>query len=162
MDIANIKAQIAAVLARYPDLAEDAELRADMLEGCTNIDEVLQTLVVADAEAEMVAISIKNYIADLKSRMNRYNMRSEAARDALMSVMEAADLQKFTLPIATISIRETPPKLIEIDADITPPEYTQVVIEPMKSEIKSALENGLDVPGWQLSNGGRSVTIRTK
>lgn len=162
IDLGIIRAQIERVISSNPDLADDEELRSDMLEGCTDIDQVLDRLVEAEADAATMVAAIDERISNLEERGARYTKRSQVAREMIMTVLSAADLRKFTLPTATVSVRDGAQRLVEIDGTQTPAEFTKTVTEPVKADIKRALSEGTAVPGWSLSNGSPSVTIRRK
>ena len=52
VEIAMLEQAIDALFAEYPELAEDSALRADVLEGETNLDDVLSRILEREREAD--------------------------------------------------------------------------------------------------------------
>ncbi len=67
-DVANLEALFADMLAAYPELESDEELRADMLEGETNFHAVLTKLVNAERDADSLSKAVAGRISDLQAR----------------------------------------------------------------------------------------------
>jgi len=111
IDIARLSREIEALIAEYPELADDEQLRADMLEGETSIDDVLARIVRREREARVFVDAIKKEGDELTARMRRYEQRGAAMRALAKRVLEAASLTKKELPIATLSIRNGQPKV---------------------------------------------------
>lgn len=162
MDVARLSREIEALIAEYPELADDEQLRADMLEGETSIDDVLTRIVRREREAQAFAGGIKSEMDDLASRLVRYERRGQAMRDLAMRVLSAADLSKKELPIATLSVRAGQPKVVVIDEDAIPDSYFRFSRSPDKTRIKDAIKAGEPVPGAVLSNGEPSLSLRVK
>lgn len=160
--IADLERQFATLLGEYPELADDEDLRGDVLDGETDMHGVLARLVNAVAEANMMIEGIKARRQDLAARADRFEMKVDALRGLIARVMTAADVSKVTLPEATLSVRDAPQKLVEVDAAETPDEFWRVRREVDKKAIADALKHGNPVAGWALSNGGRTLTIRGK
>jgi hypothetical protein len=160
LDANAILQQIQGLLLEYPDLADDEVLRADMVEGSTELVEFLRRLErarqEAEANAEALAINIKN----LQARKYRFERREEASRLLALKLLFAAKAEKpVTFPEATYSIRKVPPKVIITDEDMLPDAACKFKREPDKTAIKQMLDIG-EVPGATLSNGGRTLAIR--
>jgi len=162
IDIARLSREIEALIAEYPELADDEQLRADMLEGETSIDDVLTRIVRREREAQAFAGGIKSEMDDLASRLVRYERRGQAMRALAKRVLEAASLTKKELPIATLSIRNGQPKVIITDESAVPDAYCKVTRTPDKTRIKEAIAAGEAVPGAVLSNGEPTLTVRCK
>lgn len=162
MDVARLSREIEALIAEYPELADDEQLRADMLEGETSIDDVLTRIVRREREARVFADAIKKEGDELTARMRRYEQRGAAMRALAKRVLEAASLTKKELPIATLSIRNGQPKVIITDESAVPDAYCRIVKTPDKTRIKEAIAAGEAVPGAVLSNGEPTLTVRCK
>lgn len=160
--VVDLERQYTLLLAEYPELAEDDQLRADMLEGSTDLHEVLSRLVEGVAEANMMREAIKARRVELAEREDRFAHRAEVYRSLIERVMTATDTVKVVLPIATLSVRDAAPKLVEVNLADTPEHLWRVKREPNKAAISDTLKQGVEVPGWTLSNGGKSLTIRSK
>lgn len=160
IDPTYIQAQIQSLLARFPELAEDEELRLDMIEGETDAKILLEQLVRRMAEANSYDEGIGLYIKELSARRSRMHRRSEVARELMFKIMEAADLPKIELAEATLSIRNGVPKVIITDETLLPEQFVKVERTPKKKEIGDALKKGEAVEGALLSNSESTLAIR--
>lgn len=160
LDPQFILSQIQSLITKYPELAEDETLRLDMVEAETEAKPLLEMLVRKMAESDSYDTAIGLYIKELGIRRARMNRRSEAARELMFKVMEAADIQKMELPEATLSIRAGTTKVIITDETLLPEEYVKVERTPKKSEIAKAIKDGSEVAGASLSNAEPVLSIR--
>jgi hypothetical protein len=160
LDPQFVTAQIHSLLARYPELAEDETLRLDSIEAETDAKTLLEQLVRKKAEADAYSVGIKSYQDELQVRRARMERRSEAAKELMFKIMEAADLLKIELAEATLAIRNGAPKVIITDETALPEQFVKVERTPKKSEIAKALKDGVAVPGASLSNAEPSLTVR--
>lgn len=162
VDIAAFKAHVAELLDRYPELAEDDELRADMFEGETDMVPLVTRLLRRKLDADVMASAIKERKADIAERQARYERQSEGYKTLIKSVMIAADLDKLTLPDATISVTK-PRTTVEIIDEAALPQGTYTIKKiPDKAAIKRLLEQGEQIPGAVLSLGDESLSVRKK
>src|SRR3989304_4693464 len=120
LDPSIIRQQISNLLTSYPELAEDEQLRADMIEGETDAQAFLTKIVRKIEDAEALCEGTAARIKELSERKARFERRQEALRDLAHKIMSAADLRKIELAIATLSIRTVPPKVIIIDEAALP------------------------------------------
>jgi len=163
LDPALVKHQIDNLLVQYPELAEDEQLRADMIEGATSAFEFLRLIERKRQDACAMAGGIATNIAELSLRQGRFERRDQAMRAIAKKVMDAAQLQKVELPEATLSIRKGQQKLIgDADADLMPDAFVKTERKLNRTAIKEAIENGLVVPGFELSNGEPTLAVRIK
>ena len=162
LDVAQLESAIANLMLQYPELAEDETLRADMLEGSTNLDEVLAAIVDKEREAKAMAGAVKARMDDLAARKARYERQQEAMRSLIQHLMERADLRKFTLPEATLSIAFRKPSPVITDDAALPDECIQMVRKPVMATIKAWVEAGNIPEGVTIGNGHDSLTIRVK
>jgi hypothetical protein len=162
-NVDELRNHIEALLREYPDLADDELLRADMLSGETNIEEVLTELFrTGNRSAKMVEVQTKE-LADLKTRRSRFERRVEFLRELMLRVLQSANLKKIELPLVTLSQRNPPPQVIgEVDADALPDDLVRIIREPNKTAIREALLEGREVPGLVLSNSPPALTVRAK
>lgn len=162
VDAQIIKAQIARLLTEYPELADDESLRADVLEGETNLHRLIEAALSERQTAETMAAAIKEREAALYARRGRFERKSEAMKRLIKSVMLAADLPKLALPEATLSITAPRVTVNVLDVNELPQGYYRVKREADKAALKSALEKGEQIPGAELALGDEGLTIRTK
>ncbi|MEH2525824.1 MULTISPECIES: siphovirus Gp157 family protein [unclassified Bradyrhizobium] len=158
----NLTQQIEALLREYPDLADDEILLADMLEGQTDLANVLTSLIVALDDAKALRDGTAGRLEELTARKARFGRRMEFVRSLILRIMEAAQLPKVELPEATLSLRKNQQALIgEGDGDL-PDELCKIKREPDRKKIKEAIQGGREVPGFTLNNAPPSLTVRVK
>ena len=158
----QVQHQIANLMISYPELSDDPILRADMIEGATNLHELLTQLVETREDAKASIVGIKSRTDDLGQRKARMERRKEAAEQMIFKLMELAGEKKIPLPVATLSIGAARAKVIVTDESLIPDAYCVSKREPKKSEIKDALDRGEAIAGCELSNGGEQLSIRVK
>jgi len=160
--IDDLTTQLNSMLADFPELADDEQLRADVLEGETSIAEVMERLWAVECEAKGFIAAIAERQKDLGERKSRYANKVEAMRRLMLLVLNRADLSKLELPEFTVSTRKVPPAVVIDDPSEVPFEFGSSKWAPDKKLIKTALEDGTEVPGCHMSNGSISITVRSK
>lgn len=162
LDAAFVKAEVGKLLAEYPELEADEELRADAIEGETDAHKIISRALEQRQEAETLAGAIKARVVDLSARQSRFERKSEAMKQLIRTIMRAGNLQKLTLPEATLSIT-SPRQTVGIeDLEQLPQGYFKTVRQADKTAIKSALELGEEIPGAYLVTGTPGLMVRTK
>lgn len=157
------KIQVAAVAAMLRDeLDEDERLYLDTLEGETDLYELVRLLLNEIEKDEGDQAVLAEQIESRKSRKHRLEARVESNRTAIMALLGCANLEKLTLPEATVSTRRLPPKAFVTDEASIPDDLCRFTRKPDMAAIKAALESGRAVSGTSLDNGGQSITIRRK
>lgn len=157
-----VRAEIDKLLSAYPELAEDETLRLDMIEGETDFNRVMSKTVEARAEKMAIADAIKTRMADLAERKARFERSADAMKSLAHSLMEAAGVDKVTLPEATVFVTKPRTSVNIINVEDLPQGYFRIKREADKTAIKSALEQGEHIPGAELALGDEGLTIRTK
>jgi hypothetical protein len=150
------------LLVTNPELEEDEQLRADMIEGETDAHEFLRVVERKRQEASALAGALASNIAELEERQKRFERREQAMRRLAFKVMEAADLKKIELAEATLSMRNGSRKVVISDDTAIPDSLCRIRKEPDRTAIKAMLESGAEVPGCVLSNGEPTISIRTR
>ncbi len=159
-DVTVLEREFADLVAAYPELAEDEELRADTIEGETDAYRVLGKIVAIERDANSMALAIGERTKELAARKERYTRRKDAMRALLLRLLKAADLNKVSLPEATVSIGKGRAGVEIVDESLLPDNVVKLKREPDKTAIKAALDAGEDVPGAVLREGQPSVTVR--
>lgn len=159
MDYAQTKRIADYLRETYPD---DDDLFLGMIEGETNAFEFMDSLLARIAELSGHTEALKAMEADAKARKARFAKAKEACRGAMLKLLDAMSLDKMERPLATVSRKRSVPTLIEGSIDALPPDLTRTKIEPDKTAIRKALENGQHIPGWALGNGGETISVRSK
>jgi hypothetical protein len=163
-DPTTVRAQIDALRASHPSIWEedDDALVADMLEAETELLVFLGALVNRMNEATAYAAGLDYLISSLVARRERFNGREEAIRALVFKMMTWAEVRKIELPQATLSIRTGQPKVIITDEAALPDHLVRVKREPAKTLIRELIDQGVDVPGAQLSNAEPFLSVRVK
>lgn len=160
--IEGVKRAVRSLVESYPELADDAGLRADMIEGETDLHRIASRLVLAKVDADAMAASIKAIRQDYADRQGRYEAKADAARQSLAEIMAIADLPKLELPEATVS-RMAGKNSVEItNSRDLPQGFFEIERKPLKLAIKAALHAGENVPGARMVTGPDTITVRVK
>jgi len=158
-DIETLKVQISLLMDRHPELADDIDLRADMLEGSTDLHKIMERLLNEEREADELIEAVKERIEKLSVRRTMFRSRQASIRDVMMGILQRADLRKIALPEATISITRRGPAVQLIDEALVPDVFCRFKREVSKTAIKEALNAGEEVPGAVLDNGSETLRI---
>jgi hypothetical protein len=162
LNVTALERQIEDLITSYPELAEDETLRADMVEGSTDAAAILSKIVDRMQEAEAMADAVERRMDDLAARRGTFQRRSEAMRSLALRIMTAAQVRKMPLPEVTLSIRSVPPSLVINDESQVPAEFIKTETKIDRAKLKDALKAGTEIPGACLSNGGESLSVRSK
>lgn len=162
LDAGFVKAEVTRLIELYPELADDETLRADVLEGETDINRIVEKALAERQEAEAMAAAIKARESDLSLRRARFERKSDAMKHLIKSVMQAGHLTKMTLPEATLSITKPRTSVTILDVDELPQGYFKTIRQADKAAIKTVLERGENIPGAELALGDEGLTIRAK
>ena len=162
MDAAKVQSEVRHILAAYPELADDEELRLGTLEGETDFNRIMSRLIRARNEKMALAEGLGGYMGDLAERKARLTHAADGIKALALSLMSSADLQKLVLAEATLSV--TKPRVgVEITDLAALPQGTFTLSRQAdKAAIKALLDAGDDVPGATLKSGDAGLTVRTK
>lgn len=160
------KAQISGVLeALSHHLSEgDEDLKLDMLEGSTDLNEIVSALLAANEDDEGDIAKMDAQIDMRAARQQRLEARIEARKKAIASLMDCAAITKLPLPEATVSLRTLQPRPKVVDENAVPADLmtSKIVCKPNMEAIKEAIERGETIPGVVMTNGSASLTVRRK
>jgi len=162
MDAAAVASHIDALVARFPELAEDEALRADMIEGETALDQVIARALDHMSEADMMVDAIGERCSQQQERQGRYKRRSDAMRGLIKDLMLTANLKSLALPEATVSIGAGRDSVVITDESSLPSQLGTTMWSPDKKAIAEQLKSGEVVPGAELKTGEPSLTVRKK
>jgi hypothetical protein len=151
-DIEKARAEIRNLIHLYPELEQDDVLRADMLEGETSLNDVIDLLLRKIKEAQTLSNAVTDEMGMLQERQTRFEMRAVNLRKAIFHILEDAGLKKLERPRGTVSIVPGRPKVVVTDEDALPETFVRVKREPDKRRIETYLKAGENVPGATLSN----------
>lgn len=160
--IQEARNSVTALLADFPELAEDEQLRADMIEGATSFNDVIRRLVIEAKAAAGKAEGVRLTALEMRERKERLEGQAERIRTLILSLMQTAGLRKLPLPEATLSVVEKKPQPLKPEtADGLADEFVRVTREPHMAAIHAAIKEGRVIPGIAMSNGGVSLQIRS-
>jgi hypothetical protein len=151
-DIERARAEIRLLLANNPELDHDDVLRADMLDGETSFNDVIDILLRKIKEAQSLSNAISDEMGLLADRQTRFEMRALKLRQSIFNLMNDAGLKKLERPRGTVSIANGKPKVIITDENALPDDFVRIKREPEKRRIETYLKTGQTVPGATLSN----------
>jgi hypothetical protein len=153
-----------AILELCPDLELDEQLKLSTLEGETELNEIVSLLLAENEDDEGNIDSIKAQIETRRERIARFERRIEARKNAIVSLMDTAQITKLPLPEATVSLRTLKARPKVIDADQLPDEFVTIetIRKPNTKAIDAAFARGQPIPGVTIANGGASLSVRRK
>lgn len=154
-----------AELARtIRELSGDDDLAfVDTLDGCSNaVDACRSTLrmIVTLQELQKTAKALSQRYS---AREKDFASREERLRNALVQFMGEIGEKTMVLPEGTITRKAGGVKVVgEGDPATMPAEFvrTKTTREIDKTAIANALKQGVDVPGFYLSNGTETLAVR--
>ena len=155
----------AALLEEFPEI--DEQTLADTLEGCSDFPEAVDRFVSKIQDLEAKAAVCSQRAAQMKDRETRFKeevkRRKQRLTQILEQVFEGRDKKSMRLPSGTVGLRSVPPKAEGEGTEGLPAEFITVTMskKPDKKAIKQALESGTVVPGYRLTNGGLTLSIRS-
>lgn len=152
-EIAKVKADMQA---RYPD---DDELLSDMIEGQTDLHELLSWVFSKIEDAKGDVAKLDQQIADRSARKKSRKATQDRMRALAQTLMEAGGQTSVKLPEVTFSISKKKAKRFVSDESLLPDEYIRVTRSPVMKLINEADEMPA---GVSLDNGGTSLIIRSK
>lgn len=162
VDIAAYKAHLADLLTAHPELAEDEDLRADMVEGETELYPLVKRVLKIRTESVAMAAAIKAIKQENAERQARFERKAEGATAILKSLLIAADIDKVTLPEATVSVTKPRTKCVVDDVNELPQGFYEIERKAKTADIKAELEAGRSIPGARLELGQEGLMVRTK
>lgn len=157
--IEELRRQIEELRRNLPEIDADEDLRADMLEGCTDYKEVIEKLVYIEQLTDTQIESTELHINKIQKRRLRLKDKRAGIRDIIMSLMQSANLRKVELASATVTIAKIGRSVQILDETLIPDELCRIKKEPDKIAIKDALFAGEPVPGATLNNGSETLRI---
>ena len=161
-DAETVKTAIRALFAKFPELEGDDDFRLDVLEGETDLHQIVSKAVSERSEAATLAEAIKLRESDLSARRARYERKADAFKSLIRDLMQTAMVDKITLVEATISTVKPRTSVDVLDVDALPQGFFKIERKADKTAIKAAIESGDAIPGAALVTGEPSITIRVK
>jgi len=148
---------------REQDPQIDDQTLADMVEGLTDLHEILTAVIRAALADQALATGLEGRIGEMEARRDRLQDRATKRRQIAKDVMVELDLKKLAAPDFTASIRPGTPALMVIDEAAVPSIYWEPR-EPRlnRQELANDLKHGAEIAGVTLSNPEPVLSVRTK
>jgi hypothetical protein len=159
--LAAAKTVIDSLVASDLTLAEDTALLADVLDGETDVYDIVRRLVRVSIEADSFGEAVEQRIADLNVRKQRFKARYEASRAAVVGMLSALGQKRVDDPEFTATLGLGPRRVI-ITGPVPAKFQRPVEPEPDKLAIKAEIQAGGEVENAALSNGSPTLTVHTK
>jgi hypothetical protein len=142
---------------------DDPKLILDMIEGETDLAEACLVVLEETMEDETLLAGVVATIKLLQERKSRLERSIETRRGIILMAMEKAGLQTIKGALATLAVRETPPKTVISDEALIPARFWKPSDPKLdRAALAEALKAKEEVPGASLSNGGVSLNIRVR
>jgi hypothetical protein len=156
--------RILSVLALTPGLEMDEQLKLSMLEGETELFEVVRELLNENENDDGIIAALDEQVDQRSIRIERAKARIEARKSAIMSLMDSAGETSLKLPEATLSLRTLKSRPKVVNADELPDSFVTIetLRKPDRDAIDAAFERGETIPGVSITNGGASLSVRRK
>jgi hypothetical protein len=128
-----------AELATYLQQTNNPEILAKR-------DRLAEFLARLDCEAEAIRTEEKR----LATRRAGFEKISACMRNSIYQQMLDSGINRIEGKLCSFSIRKNPPRVEIVDEEAIPPEFIDYTPTVNKAVIKSALEDGKQVPGAEL------------
>ncbi len=142
---------------------DDPQLILDMIEGSTDLAEACLVVLEETMEDETLLAGVKSTIELMQARKSRLERSIDTRRGIILMAMEKAGLQNIKGVLATLTVRETPPKTMISDEASIPARFWKPSDPRLdRAALTEALKAKEEVPGAGLSNGGLTLSIRVR
>jgi len=156
-----------ALLAQFADiLGDDAEAKADAVEGQTNLNEAITGALARVVEVEALQAGISQVQQNLEVRYKRLKAQRDNLRTAICVAMEIAvqpdnkGRRRLETALATLSLKDKPQEVQITDEALIPSKYWKPQDPALdKKALKADLKDKVEVPGAALDNGGTSLQV---
>lgn len=163
IDAAEVEKQVANLFTDYADeLADDFALRADLVEGETDLHSIMSRIIDHRQEALGMVAMIKERASHLDERKKRFEARAGAMTALALRLMQVAQQTKLVIPEASISILEGKDSVVIDDLDELPQGAYRIKKEADKVAIKESIQSGSEIPGARLERGADTIQVRLK
>jgi hypothetical protein len=153
---ADVAKGLIASLAEYGD-----DVLHDMAEGETSIMEAIDAALVEIDECDAIIAGCKAQIEVYSDRSAKFGQRRDRVRSLIEQAMLISGLPTAKRPVATLSVKSTPPKPTIVDESLIPSKFFKQPLPVLdKLAINKAAKDGETIPGVQMDNGGVSLQIR--
>lgn len=151
------------LLSALADIIEgDDQLKADMLEAETEINEAITRATDLYCRDKCSVEAIEEHIKLMESRKHRLKKRMEMTRVLVGQALETCGRKSVETPLGCATLKPTPQKVCidEENEHQIPVEYWKRGDPTLdKNKLKADLKSGKEIPGARLDNGGSTVAF---
>lgn len=150
----ELAAEYRSVADKLTDMDLPPEVVSDTLESISGDLEAKATNVamfVRNLEAS--AAAIKEAVAAMSARRKAIENRAASVRQYLLDNMQRTGITKIECPYFKIALRTNPESVVIDNEAAIPADYLREIParhEPDKAAMKSALQDGYEIPGARL------------
>ncbi len=141
---------------------EDPELAADMIEGETDLKDLLEWSLRKYGDEQVFNSAVDERKKELTKRKASSDVRLEKLKEMMGRILEAWGHENHKGIDGTVGITKNPPKPIILDETLLPDIYVNIIRTPRKADINDAIKAGAKIEGVGLDNGSQSITVRMK
>ena len=153
------KGRLAQIAEFVREQSDDEELLLDMLEGETDLFEIVTKLLNANEDDEGRKAALTEQMNVRKERRDKCDARIVKRREVIRELMEIAGVQKLPLPEATISRQKVKAKVSVKDPDAVPQELCKAIWKPDMEKIKAEYGLSPTLPNWLAIDPERETIV---
>lgn len=153
------KGRLAQIAEFVREQSDDEELLLDMLEGETDLFEIVRKLLDANEDDEGRKAALTEQMNIRKERRDKCDSRITKRRELIRELMEIGGVQKLPLPEATISRQKVKAKVTVKEADAVPQEFCKVTYKPDMEKIKAEYALSPVLPNWLTIEPERETIV---
>jgi hypothetical protein len=166
-DIARVQRDLDAAKVLRDQIAQladgDEEFVRDTLEGETDLEGIIRSLLAGIGLDEAMAEGIDAFVKELAGRKDRLASRAKLKRTLICTALEIAGRKTIETDVGTVTLSAVKPKaIVNEEADIPAEFFKSQPPKLDQTALSAALREGREVPGAVLSNGGNTIRILRK
>ncbi len=160
-EAAHYRALSVQLLESFGELDDDT--LKDTLQGLSNFPDMVEEIVRSSLEDEILIEGLKSRMADMSSRLERFQDSNRRKRELACWAMGAGSLDRLKCPDFSVSYRLGSPRL-EVTDEKKLPEDFLVPLPPRvdRTALAAALKAGRQVEGAHLAQGNPHIQVRTR
>lgn len=144
---------------------QDPDLLIDSIEGETNLFNIIDSMLLSYSMAKNGIAANKKTIETIEARNASFELRMQNLKDTLFTILERLDLEQYKKelkrPLATLSLKNIAPSGTIINEALIPSKYWKAQDPKLdKTLINQDLKEGIKIEGAELSNGGKTISLR--
>ena len=142
-------------------ITQDDPDYADLMASECDVQDRLVRILRAARHTEAQSKALAEIVAENKDRKQRLDAKVARLREIVLRAMGDLGLKKIEAPDLSASVSQSRPKVIVTDETLLPDDVCVFKREPSKTAISEWLKER-PCPGAELSNGGATLTLRSR